>query len=186
MYTNKEPRSLFRKKREETERVNLRKMGDNSGLARVSLALTTGLEPLTALWNIREAVQDMCPTQALADTVRTPTAVLRSGRASIQERALVRYALATEAGMTVTLLYIGDRTNLHCAVKLGSEFVILDSAIPTGRLTPFGTGGPPSVTTMPPRPEEPPLQATLRLGWLTEFMENHPHERRHEDAHEGQ
>ena len=186
VYTNKEPRSLFRKKREETERVNLRKMGDNSGLARVSLALTTGLEPLTALWNIREAVQDMCPTQALADTVRTPTAVLRSGRASIQERALVRYALATEAGMTVTLLYIGDRTNLHCAVKLGSEFVILDSAIPTGRLTPFGTGGPPSVTTMPPRPEEPPLQATLRLGWLTEFMENHPHERRHEDAHEGQ
>jgi hypothetical protein len=76
--------------------------------------------------------------------------------------------------MTVTLLYAGDLTHLHCAVQLGASFVVLDNTIPAGRLVPFEAGGTDKVTTMPQRPEEPPLEAMPRLGWLSEFMENHP------------
>lgn len=56
VYAGKERRSLFRKKREQAEQDNQRAIGDNSGLGPVSYELTNGLEPLLAVWSIREAI----------------------------------------------------------------------------------------------------------------------------------
>lgn len=174
VHAGKAPRSMFRKKREQAERDNLLAIANNSGLADVSAALTADLDKLAALWSIREAVEELCPSRGAAADLRTPAAVLRSRIASTQERALVRYALAKEAGMPVNLVQGIDITQLHCVVKLGTTNVILDSELPAGRLTWIGTNATASLTTMPPKPKEPPLEARLRMGWLPDFMENHP------------
>ncbi len=177
VHADRAPRSMFRKKREQAERENLLAIANNSGLAGVSHALTADLDKPAALWSIREAVEELCPGRSAGQVLRTPAAVLRSSTASDPERALVRYALAKEAGMTVNLVQGINITHLHCAVRLGMTNFVLDSELPAGRLTWIGTTGTASLTTMPPKPKEPPLEARLKMGWLSDFMENHPIDR---------
>ena len=171
---HKPPRSMFRKKREAAERSFVLSLAENSGLQPVSEALTVGLDPLSALWSIREFLETRCPRSRVERDIRTPISIIRSGRASLAERAVVRFSLAREAGFSARLLEGANLEQLHCAVQIDGVYTLLDPSLPHVRLTWLTGAGSVRVVELPPRPQDPPLQACPRMPWLDEFMENHP------------
>ena len=137
-------------------------------------ALTTDLDPVAAAWSLHDAFTAMCPALRAEGALRTPLTVLRSAEATHAERALTLHALAQAARMTAALVQVQSqgRTRIHCAVRLGGEWTMLEQSMPAGSLTWLKDSGSAHVTTLPRKPAPSPLAATQRMAWLEAFVTN--------------
>jgi superfamily II DNA/RNA helicase len=143
-------------------------------LTGVAGALTTGLDPVAAVWTLHDAFTAMCPSLRGEAAPRTPLTVLRSGKASHVERAITLHALARAARMTAALVQVQykGRTTIHCVVRLSGEWTVLATSRPAGSVSWLLGSGTADVTALPRKPAPVRLAATQRMSWLEAFVTN--------------